>query len=157
MTPYEKYTYWLMLSDYDIETAKVLIDGKRWAYVTYTCQQSIERLVKGMHVYFTEKESPKSHNAAFLLIRLARSEKFNRLVDMDKFREEQRKQEDFFADLMFYYMSDYPFSYKKVMDRFVSEEVAMDVYKRTLDILKWLKGLIPKESINEEAPAVAKK
>lgn len=144
MTPYEKYTYWQTLSDYDIETAEFLITGKRWAYVTFLCQQSVERLVKGMHVYFTGKEPPKSHNVAFLLIKVSRCEKFKNLVDIDKINEGQKKYEDFIADLMFYYISDYPFSYKKVMDRFVSEEVAMDVYNKTLEVLSWLKSLVVK-------------
>ena len=40
---------------------------------------------------------------------------------------------------MYYYMSDYPFSYNKVMERFIDEEKAMEIYHRTSELLKWLK------------------
>ena len=50
MKKLEKYAYWLMLSNYDLETIETLIAGKRWVYVTYLCQQAIERQLKGMYV-----------------------------------------------------------------------------------------------------------
>lgn len=141
MTSEDKYQYWVMLSDYDIETAKVLVDAKRWVYVTFTCEQAIERILKGMYVYYTGKESPKSHNVNFLISKIEKTDLFQAKVDMKAFEENKLKYEDFFADLIFYYMSDYPFSYKKIMDRFVSEEVAAEIYGKTKEALDWLKSL----------------
>lgn len=43
MKTIDKYKYWVMLSDYDLDTAEVLVDGKRWVYVAFMCQQAIER------------------------------------------------------------------------------------------------------------------
>lgn len=130
-----------MLSDYDIETAKVLVDAKRWVYVTYMCEQSVERLLKGLYVYYSGKEAPKSHNVNYLINALTKMELFGLKTDLDAFRKTKAGYDDFFADLIYYYMSDYPFSYKKIMDRFVSEEIAVEIYGKTKEVLQWLKSL----------------
>ena len=70
MTTAEKYRYWAMLADYDLETARVLIEAKRWVYVAYMCHQALERQLKGMYVYYSDKEAPKSHNLPFLFDKL---------------------------------------------------------------------------------------
>lgn len=141
MLPEDKYHYWTMLSDYDIETAAVLVEGKRWVYVTFTCEQAVERLLKGMYVYYSGKEAPKSHNINFLLSKVEKFDLFIAKVDRHEYLDAKSKYEDFFTDLIFYYMSDYPFSYKKIMDRFVDEKVAVEIYQKTLEVLKWLKSL----------------
>ena len=43
MTKAEKYGYWLMLSNYDLDTTDCLVAGERWVYVAYLCQQALER------------------------------------------------------------------------------------------------------------------
>ena len=141
MTSEDKYKYWVMLSEYDMETAKVLLDAKRYMYVTYMCEQAVERLLKGMYVFYVGKESPKSHNIIFLLNQLQKNNSFSLKAKTTDFEQQKLKYEDFFADLIFYYMSDYPFSYIKIMDRFVSEEVASELFEKTKEVLIWLKSL----------------
>ncbi len=136
----EKYGYWLMLADYDMETIQVLIDGERWVYVTYLCQQAIERQLKGMYVYYTGKEAPKTHNVSFLLKKIITTPDFNAMEDLSRFTAGQDDCEDFLIDVMFYYMSDYPFSYKNIMARFVEKEVALELYNRTVKMLAWLRS-----------------
>jgi HEPN domain-containing protein len=38
--------YWLELADYDIETAKVMLSGRRYLYVGFMCHQTIEKALK---------------------------------------------------------------------------------------------------------------
>ena len=140
MTGKEKYEYWEKLADYDIETAEALIKTQRWTYVAVLCQQSAERIVKGMHIYHNGKEAPKSHNIMFLMNKLSTSDKFLSNPANKRFIDEKGDYEDFVIDLMFYYINDYPFSYKNVMERFIKEEVAVDIYNRTLEFIKWLKS-----------------
>ena len=141
MTSAEKYVYWRILADYDIETAECLIQGRRWVYVTFICHQAVERLLKGMHVYHTKKETPKTHNLNYIFNRIAKEPSFiETFGEADRYISQKDEYIEFMADLMFYYMSDYPFSYKKVMDRFIEEETAMDIYHQTLQILDWLKS-----------------
>ena len=143
MNRLDKCGYWLMLADYDIGTIDALIAGRRWVYVAYLCQQAAERQLKAMYVYYMDAEPPKTHNVNFL---------FSKVVDSDPFKKEanpMRRQarrndcEDFLMDVMFYYMSDYPFSYKNITARFVGEELALELYKKTQDFVAWLRGFLP--------------
>lgn len=150
MTPQEKYKYWEMLSDYDLETADVLIQGKRWLYVAYTCEQAVERLLKGMYVFHTGNEVPKTKNITFIFNKLTKCEEFLNCVNPETFENEKEVYQEFLIDLMFYHISDYPFSYTKVMDRFISENTAIEVYQITKNTLRWLKSF-QKEEISMEA------
>lgn len=140
MTGYEKYQHWLTLSDYDIETAKIVLDNNRYSYVPVLCQQSIERILKGMFICHTGKESSKSHNIPFLSNKLAQNTVFLATDAGKRYKSEKDEYEEFMVDLMFYYMSDYPFSYAKFSERFVEESVAKDIYNNTIKLLNWLKS-----------------
>jgi HEPN domain-containing protein len=147
MTKAEKYGYWLMLSDYDIGTIDCLIAGERWVYVAYLCQQAIERQLKGMYVYYNNAEAPKTHNVTYLFNKVTSSVKFSSDVDISRFEERRAACEDFLIDIMFYYMSDYPFSYKNITSRFVDRELALDLYERTKDYIAWLRSFQPEIEI----------
>lgn len=136
----EKYQYWKILSDYDIETAKILLEKQRYNYVAVLCEQAVERLIKGMFIYHTGKETPKSHNIPFLANKLANHERFSSKEEGIRFEKERNNYENIMVDLMFYYISDYPFSYKKFQERFISEAVATELYEKTLQLLEWLKS-----------------
>lgn len=140
MTGYEKYEHWLTLSDYDIETAKILLDAERYSYIPVLCQQATERLLKGMFICHTGKEASKSHNVPFLTNKLAKNKVFIETVSGKRFAKEKDDYEEFLVDLMFYYMSDYPFSYKKFSERFIEKDVAYNLYDNTLKLLSWLKS-----------------
>ena len=140
MTGYEKYEHWLALSDYDIETAKVLLDAERYSYVPVLCHQATERLIKGMFVCHTGKEASKGHNIPFMANKLAENDVFSGSQTGKRFNKEKVEYEEFMVDLMFYYMSDYPFSYKKFSERFIEKDVAAQLYDNTLKLLEWLKS-----------------
>jgi len=151
MKTMEKYKYWVMLSDYDIDTAKVLIAGRRWVYVAYMCHQAIERQLKGMYVYHLDKEAPKTHNLGFLFERIISNPAFLEGINEGKLNEHKEECEDFFAEVMFYYMSDYPFSYKNIVSRFIDAKRAHELFNNVLSILSWLRSLQPMpEQVNVE-------
>jgi HEPN domain-containing protein len=151
MTKADKYGYWLMLSDYDIGTIDCLIAGERWVYVAYLCQQAIERQLKGMYVYYNNAEAPKTHNVTYLFSKVTGSVKFTGDVDIARFEERRTACEDFLIDIMFYYMSDYPFSYKNITSRFVDRALALDLYTRTKDYIAWLRSFQPQVEIPKMA------
>ncbi len=138
----DKYKYWLMLSDYDMDTVKVLIQGERWVYVAYICQQALERQLKGMYVYHIQKEAPKTHNLSFLFEKITRSEAFGKKVTASLMAP-KNEWEDFMVDVMFYYMSDYPFSYKNIVDRFIDRQTAEELFAKTQKCIEWLRTLQP--------------
>ena len=147
MNKLEKCGYWMMLSDYDIGTIDALIKGERWVYVAYLCQQAAERQLKGMYVYYIETEPPKTHNVNFLFSKVTGSDAF--LAEADRARFEARKNEceDFLMDVMFYYMSDYPFSYKNIANRFVDRKLALELYSKASEFVGWLRSFLPEIDI----------
>jgi len=157
MKKIEKYRYWLMLSDYDLDTIDVLVQGERWVYVAYLCQQAVERQLKGMYVFYSNNEAPKTHNVNFLFSKLLATDEFPFLGTRREVDERRDECEDFLIDTMFYYMSDYPFSYKNIMNRFVGQENALDLLRRTKSMITWLRSFQPSpeavEELTEEAVA----
>lgn len=58
----EKILYWIDISDYDMETSKTMLKGKRYLYVGFMCHQAVEKILKA---YFTAKRDetpPYVHN-----------------------------------------------------------------------------------------------
>lgn len=145
----EKYGYWLMLSDYDLGTIDALVAGKRWVYVAFLCQQATERQLKSMYVYYLDMEPPKTHNVNFLFSKIIESELFLSEADQTRFEERREGCENFLVDVMFYYLSDYPFSYKNITSRFVDEKLALELFEKTKDYVLWLRGFQPEVEIPE--------
>jgi HEPN domain-containing protein len=132
-----------MLSDYDIDTAKVLVEAKRWVYVAFMCQQAIERQLKGMYVYHLDKEAPKSHNLGFLFEKIVSTGAFDGIEENDAFVRKKEECEDFLSEIMFFYMSDYPFSYRNIVNRFIDSATARNLLSRTDEWILWLRTLQP--------------
>jgi len=143
MNRLEKCGYWLMLSDYDLGTIDVLIQGERWVYVAFLCQQAVERQLKAMFVYYMDAEPPKTHNVNFLFSKVTGSAAFQGEADVARFMERKNACEDFLMDVMFYYMSDYPFSYKNIAGRFVNASLALELHEKTKDMVAWLRSFLP--------------
>lgn len=150
MTYEEKYFYWEMISDYDFATAQDMIYAERWMYVASVCYSAASRLVKGLIVYDTHKEAPKSDNLIFLAGRLCESEDFMHTPEGARFKKEKSDYFDIMADITFYHISDYPFSYQKVGDRFIGRETALSVYESTKKLLLWLKTFAPSTFLSKE-------
>ena len=143
MNKLEKCGYWLMLADYDLGTIDVLIQGERWVYVAFLCQQAVERQLKAMYVYSTDTEPPKTHNLNFLFSKIAEHAAFLAEADQARFLERKAACEDYLMDVMFYFLSDYPFSYKNIADRFVDAALARELYAKTKDMIAWLRSFLP--------------
>jgi HEPN domain-containing protein len=39
----EKVKYWVELAEYDLETASAMLKSKRYLYIGFMCQQTVER------------------------------------------------------------------------------------------------------------------
>jgi HEPN domain-containing protein len=102
-----------------------------------------------MYVYFIKAEPPKTHNVNFLFTKITSSEAFKKETDAERFNARRNECEDYLMDVMFYYMSDYPFSYKNITSRFVNRELAMELYQKTQDFVLWLRSFLPKIEIPE--------
>ncbi len=118
-------TYWIDLSKYDFDTAKAMLETGRYLYVLFTCQQSVEKLLKALVVQNTNNFPPRIHDL-IKLINIAKIE-----IDTE--------QKAFLAKLNFYYLETrYPDEMSEISKQ-ITKDTALDFYKNTKKILKWLK------------------
>jgi len=87
MSDFDKSEYWFDSAEYDIQTARAMLETKRLLYVGFMCHQTVEKALKGVFVARKpEEELPYIHK----LVRLANlsgiskemSEKQLSLLDM---------------------------------------------------------------------------
>lgn len=62
-----KVNYWLDLAQYDLETAEVMLNGKRYLYVGFMCHQAIEKALKACIWALKGLEPEYTHALARLL------------------------------------------------------------------------------------------
>lgn len=63
----EKVRYWTELSEYDLDTAKAMLDTKRFLYVAFMCHQCVEKIMKAYYQRVKDEMPPKTHNLRWLL------------------------------------------------------------------------------------------
>ena len=61
-----KVTYWIEMSDYDFDTAKAMLETKRYLYVTFMCHQTIEKILKAYWSNVLEEPPLKIHSLSRL-------------------------------------------------------------------------------------------
>lgn len=141
MNSREKYEYWLDIAEYDIETARSNYNSGRYLYVVFMCQQSIEKLIKGIYVLYTEKEADRTHNIARIFNKIFDEKENKQLINDDEFDNKKEKHMDFFAELLYYYISErYP-SYKEKLSVSISKDKAKSVLDRAEEVFIWIKSL----------------
>jgi HEPN domain-containing protein len=122
-----------------LETAGAMLASKRYLYVVFMCQQSIEKLVKGLFVMFCNQEPPRTHNIAHIFKRIIESiDKANQPED---FIRKSDQYNAFFVKLLAYYIAErYP-SYKEKLSQAVDQQEATDVLALTEEVFVWLISL----------------
>lgn len=141
MNSREKYEYWLDIAEYDIETARSNYNSGRYLYVVFMCQQAIEKLIKGIYILYTEKEADRTHNIARIFNKIFDEKENRRLINDDEFDDKKKKYMDFFAELLYYYISErYP-SYKEKLSSSISKDRAKSVLDRAEEVFVWIKSL----------------
>lgn len=58
---------WLKQADYDIITAEIMFDNKRFFYAVFMCHLSVEKALKGLYLERLKEIPPKVHNLVYLL------------------------------------------------------------------------------------------
>lgn len=77
---------WFALSDYDVESAAIMLKSKRYLYVAFMCQQAIEKALKGIYVKETSQTPPYTHNLRKIASPLSFYDKFSpdQILFLDK-------------------------------------------------------------------------
>lgn len=131
MNKEEKYLYWLDAAEYDLLSAESMFETGRYTYVVFMCQQSLEKLIKGLYNFYIDDNIPRVHNVSFIFAKVAD----NINIEADDFKYE------LFDKLSSYYLQGrYP-SFKEKVSQMVDKNEANKVLEQTKEVFLWLKAL----------------
>ena len=122
-----KISYWIELSDYDLETADAMLKTKRYLYVGFMCHQTIEKIFKAYFSKLNPETPPFSHSLSFL----AKKGKF-----YEFFSEDQKDFIDQIEPLNI--EARYP-SHKERLLRSLTENRCIELIQKTTDLQQWIK------------------
>jgi HEPN domain-containing protein len=129
----EKYGYWLDKALYDMETAEAMFNSGRWFYVVFTCQQAVEKLVKGLYTLYVDDNVPRIHN-------------IKKLVRVFESRLKEPVKDDYyqlFDTLSAHYLaSRYP-DFMNDAANSIDKNTADTIFEKTKEAFKWLQTLKP--------------
>jgi HEPN domain-containing protein len=126
----DKYLKWLAIAEYDLDTAKVMLDSNRYIYVAFMCQQALEKLAKGVFVYHFDKEAKYTHNINLIL------EKIDNLAATDDYKNH----ETLFSELTSYYIVGRYDAYKQNISNELNQAKAKDLFDKSKEAFAWLKS-----------------
>ena len=124
----DKVTYWIEMSDYDFDTAKAMLETKRYLYVAFMCHQTIEKILKAYWSKVLEEPPLKIHS----LSRLAEKS------GLDKDMSEE--QTDFIDELEpLNIEARYP-SYEERLMKSLTADRCKDLIEQTDKLRTWIKS-----------------
>jgi HEPN domain-containing protein len=130
MTNEEKVQYWIDLSDEDLKTAEVVLDGKRYLYVGFLCHQAIEKIFKAAYAKLKEETPPFTHGLFYLTVKSGFNESLS---------EAQRKFIDEVEPLNI--EARYP-DYKNEIAKRLTPLVCIELLEQTKILQQWMKEKI---------------
>ena len=117
--------HWVERSQYDLDTAKIMLDTGRYLYVTYMCQKAVEKILKALIAQLGKENFP-IHN-------------LNRLAEVATISKELTSEQfNFLAELTPYHIEARYGDYKENLSEIINEKKAEQVYKKTREIHKWI-------------------
>ena len=112
-----------------------MFETGRWFYVLFMCQQSVEKLIKGVYNLYVDNDIPRTHNIEMLANRIEDSSNIS--FDDDMY--------ELFRLLSKYYMADrYP-DFLSAAGALVDRAEANNIHSRTKEVFAWLLTLKPSE------------
>ena len=128
MSDYDKIDYWVEISEYDLETAKAMLQTKRFLYVGFMCHQSVEKMLKANYVKVTNKIPPYVHGLKKISVQgeiydCFSEEQIELLATLEPFNIEGR----------------YPVL-KMEISKMLDKNVCQNLIKDTEELIKWIKN-----------------
>jgi len=123
----EKIKYWIDMAEYDLETARIMLKGKRFLYVGFMCHQVVEKILKGYYVFIKKENPPYTHNLNYLA---------SQSGIYDKMTEKQKD----FIDLLepLNVEARYP-THKERLMLSLSDERCKEIIQKTEGLYQWIK------------------
>ena len=117
--------HWVERAEYDLGTAKAMLDTGRYLYVGYMCQQAAEKLLKAIIAQQNKGNLP-IHN-------------LSRLVEIAEIKNHLNSEQfNFLAELTPYCIEARYGDYKESLSEIINEKKAKEIYEKTQEIFKWL-------------------
>ena len=123
----DKISYWIELSDYDIDTANAMLTSKRYLYVGFMAHQSVEKILKAYYVKICAKTAPFSHSLSYL----AKKSKI-----YEEFSEKQKQFIDLLEPLNI--ECRYP-SHKEQLLKSLTDERCKEIFDNSKQLQQWIK------------------
>ena len=121
-----KSSYWIELSEYDLETAVAMLRSKRYLYVGFMAHQAIEKILKACFVRLKNKSAPFSHSLSFLA----------KKADIyDSFSEKQRDFIDILEPMNI--EARYPVHKDQLMKN-LTEERCVNILNNSQELHEWI-------------------
>lgn len=121
--------YWVNHATYDLETAKAMHKSRRYLYVTFMCQQAIEKLLKAIITTISLEPPPKMHN----LVRLAEIAGISSKLSQN--------QVDLLASLTPFCIEARYADYQEKMAQLTNQKLAKEYLSKTKELFKCLKKM----------------
>ena len=123
-------TYWIEMSDYDLETAKAMLSTSRYLYVAFMCHQAIEKSLKAYWSKISSEPPMKIHS----LSRLAEMSGIDSLMT--------DCQKDFIDNIEpMNIEARYP-SYKERLLKSLTDSYCSELIKQTEELTLWIKSML---------------
>src|SRR3989339_2286621 len=126
----KKVKYWLDTANYDLVSAKAMLETKRFLYVGFLCHQVVEKSLKAYFWHIRKAEPPYTHN----LLLLSEKAKF----------DEHAKEEHLvlFNELMpLNIQARYPED-KELLLKALTGKKCRELYIKTKEFYTWIKKLL---------------
>ena len=119
---------WFSLAEYDLATAKAMLQTKRYLYVAFMCQQAIEKILKACYVRRPASTPPYTHNLLRLIKELTfkgkmGDEMMGAIEELNSYYIESRCTEDI-----------------EELTRQFTEVKATSILESTEEIFQWIKA-----------------
>lgn len=122
---------WVERAEYDLGTAKAMLRSDRYLYVTFMCQQAVEKLLKAIIIQHGG-EALRTHN----LVRLAQlAEVYGAMSESEQ---------GFLADLTPFAIEARYGDYRKKLSEITDNKMAADYLEKTKRLFKWLQRRMEK-------------
>ncbi len=119
---------WLSLAKYDLATADDMLKTKRYLYVAFMCQQSIEKILKACYVKQHTSTPPYTHNLLRLIKELSFKDEMGDTIiatieELNSYYIESRYTEDI-----------------EELSKLLYEAKAVSVLNATKELFEWIKA-----------------
>jgi HEPN domain-containing protein len=125
----DRVLYWIEIAEYDLETARAMLDSRRYLYVGFMCHQVIEKALKATIVNIGQNP-PYIHNLS----------KLAELSDLySQMNNEQKDLLDVLEPLNI--QARYPEEKERIFDTLLAER-CMWMLDQTEELYKWIKATL---------------